>query len=348
MLATVAAASLTLSDTPLAASRTAHAYGRRPWGSSQTLNGKDVVLSETFDARDFFLLLRCTRPTFEEIKNKLANTWEYQRMYDEHGQPRKGLRGHPRRTTLELECAVGMYTLSGLEQYKRIGMFWGIKGNRNVSLIVHRFINALIEIKDDVIVWPTGARVAETAAGFEEKSGLPSCIGAVDGCHIEIHRPKKDSADYICYKSRYSMHLQATCDAHGVFTHVACGFPGSMGDKRVFPLSGLPALLKKTCLVDGAAAKFVVADAGYNRRPHTLVGWDHHAPEQDKVDANKVIDGSRVAIENAFGRLKGRWRCGECVTQPQPARATDTHHSTWRPQLAARRVQAAHADEPQV
>lgn len=304
-----------LAVTEQAQHESTHPYIRRPWGSAEVLNGHRVVLSKTFNARDFFSLLRMTQATFEDLVEELSGLWEYQCMYDEHGQPRRGLRGHPRKTTMEQEVAIGLYTLSGLEQYKRIAMFWGIKGNRNVSLITHRFISALCSIKDTWIVWPNGDRVADVAAGFQEKSGLPGCIGAVDGCHIEILRPQKDSADYICYKQRYSMHLQATCDARGLFTHIACGYPGSMSDKRVFSLSGLPEKLRDTCLVVGAKAQFVVADAGYNHRPHTLVGWDHHAPEQDKIDANKVIDGARVAIENAFGRLKGRWRCDAAAAQ---------------------------------
>ena len=43
-------------------------------------------------------------------------------------------------------------------------------------------------------------------------SGLPQCVGAVDGCHIPILAPKENHCDYFNRKSFHSIILQAVVD----------------------------------------------------------------------------------------------------------------------------------------
>ena len=43
-------------------------------------------------------------------------------------------------------------------------------------------------------------------------SGLPQCVGAVDGCHIPILAPKENHCDYFNRKSFHSIILQVVVD----------------------------------------------------------------------------------------------------------------------------------------
>lgn len=46
--------------------------------------------------------------------------------------------------------------------------------------------------------------------GFEESSGFPKTIGAIDGTHIRIDAPKENPVDYINRKGFHSIQLQVT------------------------------------------------------------------------------------------------------------------------------------------
>lgn len=69
-------------------------------------------------------------------------------------------------------------------------------------------IKALIELAPVVIKWPTGERLNEVWAGFENTSGFFKIIGAIDGIHINIPAPKNNPECYINRKGHHSIQLQ--------------------------------------------------------------------------------------------------------------------------------------------
>lgn len=60
---------------------------------------------------------------------------------------------------------------------------------------------------------PTKKEWLQIADGFERHWNSPNCIGALDGKHFRIVKPKNSGAKFKNYKKYDSIVLLATCDA---------------------------------------------------------------------------------------------------------------------------------------
>jgi len=49
------------------------------------------------------------------------------------------------------------------------------------------------------ICFPDRQKLKEMAAYFENRFGLPQCVGAIDGSHIAIIAPKEYHCDYLAF-----------------------------------------------------------------------------------------------------------------------------------------------------
>lgn len=73
-------------------------------------------------------------------------------------------------------------------------------------------------------------KMREKVSEFEMRFGLSQAFGCIDGTHIPIKRPVKNSQDYFSYKQYFSLKVQAICDSKGYFMDVECKWPGSVHD----------------------------------------------------------------------------------------------------------------------
>ena len=67
----------------------------------------------------------------------------------------------------------------------------------------------------------------------------PHAVGALDGKHIAIKKPKKSGSEYFNYKGYFSLVLLALFDADYKFLWVNVGASGSSSDDQIFNRSKL-------------------------------------------------------------------------------------------------------------
>lgn len=82
-----------------------------------------------------------------------------------------------------------------------MGKATAIRSVRRVSYALHC-------LAPRFIAWPMGDRVEEVMAEFEQRSGFPRILGAIDGTHIRIRAPQQDAHSYLNRKGHYSIQVQ--------------------------------------------------------------------------------------------------------------------------------------------
>lgn len=86
---------------------------------------------------------------------------------------------------------------------------------------------------------PTVEHFQQIAHEFYSKWDFPHCIGAIDGRHIEIEKPKKSGSLYYNYKDFFSVVQQAVVDANYKYVTIDVGGYGSQSDGGTFKVSTL-------------------------------------------------------------------------------------------------------------
>lgn len=295
---------------------------RAAWGTLPTTDLFPIIFSSTMSEKHFRDWMRCSRRTFEKLADELGRTATYSALFDDNGMPHRGGRGRVRMTTLRKEIAVSLYVLSGNEPFHRCSTLWGqgVASSASVHEIVKRFVQAVNELSDTYIFWPSDPDQAKVVVdGIEALRGLPGCIGIVDGTHVEIPGQKGGrlgGKQYISYKKRYTLIMQGVVDGTGLFMHVVAGFPGSMNDATIFARSGVYRRLADTIYEPGYPGKYILGDSAYGLRIFCQRGFAYDTTDEKEKVYNAYCHSTRAVVENAFGRLKGRFRCATRATVP--------------------------------
>lgn len=122
-----------------------------------------------------------------------------------------------------------------------------------------------------------------TIQKFKEERGFPGILGAIDGIHIPIQAPFKDSEQYIS----------------------TCGFPGSVHDARVFRNSPLfvDAERNRDLLFPGNS--HLIGDAAYPLKPWILTPYkDTGRLTRQQQHYNFIHSSTRMVIERSLALLK--------------------------------------------
>ena len=114
--------------------------------------------------------------------------------------------------SVEARVAMALWRLATGIDYHSIGQLFDV-GRCTCCKITHEVCQAILNVLlNRFIKIVTGEHLEEVKQSFLIKSGLPHCVGAVDGCHIPILPPKDYPADCYNRKKFHSILLQGMVD----------------------------------------------------------------------------------------------------------------------------------------
>ncbi len=75
----------------------------------------------------------------------------------------------------------------------------------------------------EVMLAPTEEMWLHSAERFRERCDLPNCVGALDGKHVQVIRPRNSGSAFYNYKGTYSVVLMAIVNTDYKFMTVSVG-----------------------------------------------------------------------------------------------------------------------------
>ena len=96
------------------------------------------------------------------------------------------------------------------------------------------------EVQQEYLVCPTDPEDwKKIEERFRNRWNVPHAVGALDGKHIAIKKPKKSGSEYSNYKGYFSLVHFALVNADYKFLWVNTGASGSSSDAQIFNRSKL-------------------------------------------------------------------------------------------------------------
>lgn len=279
---------------------------RDTWSVPRSDQWWSYIVLRTFTDRDWLDNFRMSKNTFLYLCTQLSPSL------------RRSDTVMRRSVSVERRVAITLWCLATPTEYRTIGHLFGV-ARSTVCEIVHETCGAIVRIlQRQYIKFPTGAELDAIVDGFNTKWGVPQCVGAIDGSHIPISAPLLNHTDYYNRKGWYSMVLQGLVDHNYRFLDVYAGWPGSVHDARVFAHSSLYTGLSqgtllpsyKTTTISGVSVPlFIIGDSAYPLETWLMKPFSQAAAVSSQHRTyNYSISRARIVVENAFGRLKARWR----------------------------------------
>lgn len=249
------------------------------------------------DDKDFFQHLRLTKPAFTYLLDNIKKDDTPPRT---HGKKKVS-------TTEGL--LLTLWFLGNKTSFRETAFQF----RRTISAVHRLFYSTVLlicELAKKVITWPSDIDMTQNE--FVKIANIPGIVGAIDATHINVRPPEDNQKDYLDRMMNHSEVLLAVCDAKMRFTHISTGFPGSIHDQRCLDLSHNLSAAIKTPPNDFFPRNelHLVGDSGFKLETALLVPYKDIGNLTEKQRMyNKKLSKSRVVIENAFGFLKGRFRC---------------------------------------
>ena len=138
---------------------------------------------------------------------------------------------------------------------------------------------------------------------------------------MPMKKPSEFGGTYCCYKKFTAIIVLACVDA-GVFTYVNAGRPGSVGDSYTYrhsimfqKIASGEWLAHSPRTIAGVNVKtFIVADSAFPLASTCMKCYEVGQPAY-RCRFNYSLIHTRRVVEQAFGRLKGRWKKmdGKCT-----------------------------------
>ncbi|KAB0804448.1 hypothetical protein PPYR_01418 [Photinus pyralis] len=196
----------------------------------------------------------------------------------------------------EKAILLSLWYLANTETFRQVADRFNVSRSAHRCLV--RVITFLASIKHEYIVWPCKNEAKHIGEEFEKKQGIKNVIGAIDGCHIRINKPKLNQDSYVNRKGYHSILLQGVM--YIVENLGLCMMPDCCVNQHY-----MQRLQKmKTYFI-----MFLLGDSAY-----PCLNWivppfkDNGNLTVQQKRFNYKHSSTRICVENAFGLLKGRFR----------------------------------------
>ena len=153
---------------------------------------------------------------------------------------------------------------------------------------------------------------------FRNRWNVPHAVGALDGKHIAIKKPKRSGSEYFNYKGYFSLVLLALVDADYKFLWVNAGASGSSSDAQIFNRSKLKRRIENGTLrlpppeplgPGGPDLHyFLLGNDAFALMPWLFKPYSRHRLTREERIANYRIFRGRRLVEDSFGILVKRFR----------------------------------------
>lgn len=108
-------------------------------------------------------------------------------------------------------------------------------GHSTIGYIIRRVCIAIWEtLKEECFPELTQANWEKIANCFHQRTQYPNCLGAIDGKHVRIIKPKSSGSLFYNYKNYFSVVLLAIADADYEFICIDVGSFGKDADSTIF------------------------------------------------------------------------------------------------------------------
>ncbi|XP_075559184.1 uncharacterized protein LOC142590668 [Dermacentor variabilis] len=217
--------------------------------------------------------------------------------------------------SVEKRVAVGLYRLCSSAEDRTIAHLFGI-GRSTVNVLCREFCKAVIDqLEGEWLHMIRRQELKQHIREFFALSGFPQGIGALDGCHFCVSPPKENAVDYHNYKGWYSIILLAMVDHMYRFRYINIGAPGRCHDANVYARSRLSTLVEgayfslPVALIEDVEVKpIILCDQAFPLTTNLLKPFSNALPDTHEAAFNYNLSRTRRIVENAFGRLKARFR----------------------------------------
>ena len=257
----------------------------------------DLILN--MDDRTFTRHLRLNNCQFERFIRFLEERG--------HGNDHQMEQGSRPRIDIERKALMFLWYMANTNSFREISDKFNVSQSSSHRVIAKILLD-ISHFSRQQIRWPNDNKKRQSADKFLRISaGIENIVGAIDGCHIRINRPPRRGDDYMNRKGYYSVLLQGVCDEDAKFLDVFVGPPGRIHDARLLRCS--PLFERRADLFDNQWK--LLGDSAYVCRDFDFIvapirNNGNLTREDERGNTN--LSRARVIIENAFGRLKCRFR----------------------------------------
>ncbi|KAK5868906.1 hypothetical protein PBY51_009881 [Eleginops maclovinus] len=211
---------------------------------------------------------------------------------------------------LQKRVALTLYKLAHACDYKTVADLFAV-GVASVCRCVHEFCTAIIEVlKPQLVLTPNKSQLQEMEDFFFHTYGIPVCIGVLNSMYIPVIRPPHLQSEQPNRESYLAILLQAVVDGKGLFWDLSMSCPTWVNEfsGELLVCEDFSIRMHDICRTD--SNRFILGDVGYPSqhwllKPYTNTSWLTAEPEM----LNTQISAARSVAQDAFERLKGRWRC---------------------------------------